>query len=217
MTTAADVLAWLGRTDVYVLDQWMRGRIRAPMRILDAGCGDGRNVEPFLRGGFDVHGIDASDDAVRAICARAAAVAPSLPATNFRVAAIEDLDPARDGTFDVVLCVAALHFARDRAHFDAMLGALWSVVRPGGFLLARLATSIGFEGRFLPLGGGRFRLGDGSDRFLADEATLRAATAALGGTLLDPLKTVNVDSLRAMTTWVVGRPAKEPGGPDAAP
>lgn len=202
MTTLDDVLAWLGTTDVYVLDQVMRGRLRPPMRVLDAGCGDGRNVEMLLRAGCDVHGIDASPEAVERARARAAAVAPQVPATNFRTAAIDAMD-FEDASFDAVLCVAALHFARDRAHFDAMVASLFRVLRPGGLFVARLATSIGFEGRFAALGGGRFRMGDGTDRFLVDEAALLGLTESMGGALADPLKTVNVEWKRAMTTWVV--------------
>ena len=210
-TSFDDVLAWLGTTDVYVLDQVMRRRLRQPMRVLDAGCGDGRNVELLLRAGCDVHGIDASADAIERARARAAAVAPHIPETNFRVAEIETLgvdDAGGTGTFDAVLCVAALHFARDRTHFEAMVAALGRVLRPGGLLLVRLATSIGAADRFAALGGGRFRLGDGTERFLVDEATLVALTASLSGELADPLKTVDVHGLRAMTTWVVRkRPA----------
>lgn len=198
-----DVVAWIGTADVYLLDQIQRGRLRPPMRVLDAGCGDGRNVEPLLRGGFDVHGLDASDAAIHAVRTRAAVAAPALPSANFRVGRVEDLDPSRDGTFDAVLAIAVLHFARDAGHFDAMVRALGRVLRPGGLLFARLATTITVEGRTLPLGDGRHRLGDGSERFLADAPTLVAATRDLGGDLADPLKTVHVDGLRAMTTWVV--------------
>ena len=231
-TSFGDVLAWLGTTDVYVLDQVMRGRLRPPMRVLDAGCGDGRNVELLLRAGCDVHGVDVSADSIERARARAAAVTPSAATvvptppptprptaqstgpsatrdldTRFRVGTIEAMD-FPDASFDAVLCVAALHFARDRAHFDEMVAALGRVLRPGGLLFARLATSIGFEGRFVALGGGRFRLGDGTERFLVDEASLLALTASLGGELADPLKTVVVQGQRAMTTWVVRkRPA----------
>jgi SAM-dependent methyltransferase len=205
MTTLDDVLAWLGRTDVYLLDQVMRGRLRPPMRVLDAGCGDGRNVELLLRGGFEVHAIDSDAGAVAKLRDHAADVAPHLPASNFGVGAVEAL-PYADASFDAVLCVAVLHFARDRAHLDAMAGELARVLRPGGLLFARLATTITVEGRTLPLGGGRHRLGDGSERFLTGEADLAAVARGIGE-LADPLKTVNVENLRAMTTWVVRKRA----------
>ncbi|MCE9635149.1 MAG: class I SAM-dependent methyltransferase [Planctomycetes bacterium] len=188
----------------------MRGRLRPPIRLLDVGCGDGRNLEPFLRaraeGGYEIHGIDASAEAVSKTRALAAALAPSAPPANFRINGAEDLDPLRDGTFDAVLCIAVLHFARDRAHFDAMLRGLWSVVRPGGLLFVRLATKPGPGIAAVPLGHGRYKLGDGSERFLVEESDLVIATTSMGATLLDPLKTVQVDGQRAMTTWVLRRP-----------
>jgi hypothetical protein len=87
-----------------------------------------------------------------------------------------------------------------------MLRGTWRVLRPGGLLFCRLAGRAGQEAA-RPLGGGRYALPDGTDRFLADEALLLAATAALGGELLDPLKTTVVHGRRSMTTWVVRRGA----------
>ena len=132
---------------------------------------------------------------------RSAELAPHLPADCFRAEAIERT------TFgpiaDVVISSAVLHFARDHEHFDEMLQGTWRVVKPGGLFFCRLASSIGMAERMRPLGGGRFRLPDGSERYLVDEATLMAATTRLGGTLVDPLKTTVVQDQRCMTTWVV--------------
>jgi len=49
--------------------------------------------------------------------------------------------------------------------------------------------------------GRRVRLPDGSERFVVDEAMLLAWTERLGGRLLDPIKTTNVQNQRCMTTW----------------
>ncbi len=69
----------------------------------------------------------------------------------------------------------------------------------------RLASSIGLESRIVPLdaGGHRYRLPDGTTRYLVDESRLIDLTRQLGGQLLDPLKTTVVQDQRAMTTWVV--------------
>ena len=56
-----------------------------------------------------------------------------------------------------------------------------------------------------PLGNRRYIMPDGDERFLVDEAYVMAATARLGGTLLDPLKTSVVQNTRSMMTWVVRR------------
>jgi tellurite methyltransferase len=38
-----------GSIDIYLFDQLLRGRIAPGMRILDAGCGSGRNLVYLLR------------------------------------------------------------------------------------------------------------------------------------------------------------------------
>ena len=174
------------------------------MRILDAGCGGGRNLVYFLQQGYDVCALDADPVAIQSVRTLARRLAPRLPELNFRAETVEaSMFP--DHTADVVLSSAVLHFARDETNFAAMLAGSWRLVRPGGLFFCRLASSIGMEGRFLPLGGGRYKLPDGSERFLVDEGRLLALTAKLGGELVDPLKTTVVQDQRCMTTWVVRR------------
>ena len=103
------------------------------------------------------------------------------------------------------VCHSDLHFARNETHFAAMLRAAWRVLRPGGLFFARLASTIGIEGRVEAIGGGRYHLPDGSDRYLVDAAGLLDWTRRLGGELVDPLKTTLVHEQRSMTTWVMHR------------
>lgn len=202
-----DVRAQFGDIDIYLFDQLLRGRIAPSARILDAGCGGGRNLLYFLRAGYDVHGIDANPEAIAAVRALASALAPQLETDRFAVQAIEAM--SFDGFADLVISSAVLHFARDDEHFDAMLGASWRAVAPGGLFFCRLASSIGMEPRMIPLGKGRFRLPDGSDRYLVDERMLLERTRRLGGTLVDPLKTTIVQDQRCMTTWVMCKAATQ--------
>jgi tellurite methyltransferase len=197
---------WLGGIDIYLLDQVLRSRIRTGMSILDAGCGGGRNLAYFLRCGFDVHGVDSAPEAVAAVRSLAARWAPGLPAESFRVEPVEAMSFPEE-SFDVVLSSAVLHFARNEAHFHAMVREMWRVLRPGGLFFARLASTIGLEPRVQPLGGRRYHLPDGTDRFLVDEAMLLSLGTELAGTLADPLKTTNVQNLRCMTTWCLFKAA----------
>jgi tellurite methyltransferase len=199
-----DLREQFGDIDIYLFDQLLRGRIRSGMRIVDAGCGGGRNLVYLLRNGFDVSGNDTDRGAIESVRAIAARLAPHLPARNFRVEPIEAMS-FPDGCADVVIASAVLHFAADDAQFDAMVASLWRVLAPGGILFARLASSIGIADRLQPVGGRRFLLPDGSERYLVDEATLLQITARLGAELLDPIKTTVVQDQRAMTTWVVGK------------
>jgi SAM-dependent methyltransferase len=189
-----------GQIDIYVFDQILRGNITPEMRVLDAGCGYGRNLVYLLRERCEVFGLDASEDCITHVRALAAELAPQLPPTNFRVGAIEAMD-FPDAFADVVICNSVLHFARDDKHFLAMVSELWRVLRPGGLLFCRLGSRIGME--FKRVRNHIYRIGDGSEWFLVDEASLLSMTEQMKGLLVDPLKTTIVQDFRCMTTWVV--------------
>lgn len=187
-----------GNIDIYFFDQLLRGNIRPGMRVLDAGCGGGRNLVYLLREGYDVYGTDADARAIASVRRLAAGV----PEDHFRVEPVEAMS-FPDALADVVISSAVLHFARDDRQFDAMLRGSWRTLRPGGVFFCRLASTIGIEDRVRRVEGRRYHLPDGSDRYLVDEAMLMALTVELGGELVDPLKTTVVQNLRSMTTWVV--------------
>lgn len=197
-----DLAATFGPIDIYLFDQLLRGRIAPGMSVLDAGCGGGRNLVYFLGQGYRVYGLDSDAGAIRAARALAERLAPDTPASSFRAEPLE-ASSFPDGVADVVLSSAVLHFAPDEARFRAMLAGSFRLLAPGGLFFCRLASTIGMEGRFAPLGGRRFALPDGTERFLVDEAFLLELTSELGGVLVDPLKTTVVQDARCMTTWVV--------------
>jgi SAM-dependent methyltransferase len=197
-----DLREQFGQIDIYLFDQLLRGRISPGMRILDAGCGDGRNLIYLLREGYEVFGADTNPVAINNVRSLAAQLAPNLPPANFRVEPVEAMS-FPDAWAKVVLSSAVLHFAHDDDHFRSMLTGTWRPLKPGGILFCRLASSIGIERQVQPIRGRRFRLPDGSERYLVDAAILNKFTEKLGGTLLDPLKTTVVQNQRAMTTWVL--------------
>jgi len=191
-----------GDIDIYLFDQLLRGRIAPGMRVLDAGCGTGRNLVYLLKQGYEVAACDCDPAALATVRALAARLAPHLPFDSFRLEPVEHMS-FPDASADVVLASAVLHFAADDRQFDAMVSGMWRVLAPGGLLFARLASSIGIEAEIERIRGRRFRLPDGSERYLVDEPMLMQLTARLGGELLDPIKTTVVQDQRAMTTWVV--------------
>lgn len=197
-----DLQSEFGPIDIYLFDQLLRGRIPPGAKVLDAGCGGGRNLVYLLRSGFEVFATDEDPDAIGRVRELAKRLRPELPAERFRAEPLDAMTlPA--ASMDAVLSIAVLHFARDDAHFQAMLEGCWSTLRSGGLFFCRLASSIGMEDRFQKIRGRRHRLLDGSERYLVDEARLVALTRQLGGDLVDPLKTTVVQNQRCMTTWVV--------------
>jgi SAM-dependent methyltransferase len=189
-----------GQIDIYVFDQILRGNIAPGMRVLDAGCGYGRNLVHLLREGCEVFAVDSNPESVEHVKALAAELAPTLPASNFRVEPIEEMEFVDDFA-DVVICNSVLHFARDDAHFFAMVEELWRVVRPGGMLFCRLGSRIGMD--FEPLRGNIFQINDGSEWFLVNETMLLQMTQQMNAVMVDPLKTTIVQDYRCMTTWVL--------------
>lgn len=178
-----------GQIDIYLFDQLLKGRIRPVDRVLDAGCGSGRNLLYLMRMGCRVSAVDTNTDAVAGVRELAADLKTGLSPGNFRVEPVENLS-FNDADFDVVLSSAVLHFARNAAHFDAMVGEMWRVLRPGGMLWARLASTISTPP-------------DGPYSYLVTPDQLEQLTATLGGQLLDPIKTTLVHRSRSMTTWVL--------------
>jgi len=195
-----DVQEQFGQIDIYVFDQILRGNIAAGMTVLDAGCGYGRNLVHLLREGCEVFAVDANAEGVAHVRALAAELAPGLPGQNFKVGALETM-PFGDAVADVVICNSVLHFARDEQHFLKMVEELWRVLKPGGMLFCRLGSRIGME--FERLRGHVYRIGDGSEWFLVDEAVLMDMTRQMDAILVDPLKTTIVQDYRCMTTWVL--------------
>ena len=197
-----NLLESFGNIDIYLFDQLLKGRYDFCRTVLDVGCGAGRNMVYFLKNGFEVYGIDQDAMAVEQVRALSQSMAPHLSPENFVVGAVDDM-PFRDAAFDLVICSAVLHFARNKAHFEGMLQSVWRVLRPGGFFFARLASDIGIENRVQPVGEGRYLLPDGSVRYLVNEQMLVDYTHDLGGVLSEPIKTTNVSDQRCMTTWCV--------------
>ena len=182
-----------GQIDIYLFDQLLKDRIQPSDRVLDAGCGSGRNLLYLMRMGCRVSAVDTNSVAVAGVRELSCELQTGLPAENFRIEPVENLSFS-DAAFDVVLSSAVLHFARDAAHFDAMVREMWRVLRPGGMLWARLASS-------LPAGLGTPP--DGPYSYLVTPDQLEQLTAELGGQLLEPVKTTLVHRSRSMTTWVV--------------
>jgi SAM-dependent methyltransferase len=96
--------------------------VRAGERVLDAGCGTGRNLPGLLAAGADLTGVDFSRGMLRV----ARRNHPSLPLVQ---ADLQAGWPFQAGMFDVVLCaLVGEHLER----LDIVLGEMRRVLAPGG-------------------------------------------------------------------------------------
>ncbi len=189
-----------GNTDIYLIDQIIKGRYTPSDIILDAGAGSGRNLYWFVQQGFSVFGTDRSPEAMEWLKENY----PDLPGDRFQLAPVESL-PFPDGHFHHVICSAVLHFADHQAHFEEMFAELLRVLKPGGSLFIRTATDVGLENQMVPVGNDRFLMPDGSERFLLTRPVLDKLVARHHLVWLEPFKTVLVDQLRSMAVVVLGK------------
>ena len=147
-----------------------------------------------------MYAIDQNAEGVEHVRRLSESLETGLPAENFQAGSIERM-PFADGSADVVMSSAVLHFARDEAQFRAMLKEMWRVLKPGGLFFCRLGSRIGMN--FERLRDNIYRIGDGSEWYLVDEKMLLDLTAELNAVLVDPIKTTIVQDYRCMTTWVL--------------
>jgi tellurite methyltransferase len=177
----------------------MKGRYKAGDTLLDAGCGYGRNLHWFLRNKVVIYGIDQDVHAIHDLQLRHPAVAE-----RFRSSAVEKI-PFENDRFDHIISSAVLHFAKDAGHFRQMMGEMVRVLRPSGSLFIRMTSDIGIEDKVRLVGDGVYDIPDGSRRFLLTRTLLGDVMLQHGLSFLEPLKTVNVNDVRCMSTVVVGR------------
>lgn len=199
--TTQQLNKYLGNIDLYLLDQILKGEIRPDAKILDAGCGEGRNLIYFLNNGFEVEGIDQNEDAIRMLQFIIGSNYTHYPKKHFQVGQLSEL-PYTKSQFDYVICSAVLHFAQSEEHFWSMMNELNRVLNINGSLFIRMTSDIGLNGH-THLSNGRYHLPDGSQRFLITEKIIKSILEEFNYSKLEPIKTVIVENQRCMTTLVL--------------
>jgi ubiquinone/menaquinone biosynthesis C-methylase UbiE len=193
-----DIKELLGETDIYLLDQIMKGRYNANDKILDAGCGSGRNLHWFLQNDIDISGIDMSADAISNLQKEYT----DLPAGNLQVASLEHT-PFTENQFDHIIISAVLHFAESTDQFNKMLTEMVRILKPEGSLFIRMTSNIGIEDKVKLIADGVYLIPDGSKRFLLTKVLLAESMLENNLSFIEPLKTVNVNDIRCMSTLVL--------------
>jgi len=121
----------LGNIDIYLLDQILKGRFPKNYKILDAGCGEGRNLIYFIRNNYRVYGIDKNTDAIKMLQHLARSVNSRYPRDRFFVGDTIDL-PFEKDEFDAIISSAVLHFSENESQFIDQVSELMRVLKPGG-------------------------------------------------------------------------------------
>ena len=128
-----DINRAFGNVDLYLLDQILKERFEGKKKILDAGCGEGRNIKFFLNSGFEVHGIDYLEEAI---------IMASLINKNatFQIASISE-QPYPEQFFDAIICINVLHHCQTLEDFKDSFNSLCKMLKTQGVLFIRTLIS----------------------------------------------------------------------------
>ncbi len=133
-----------GNADLILIDQILKNRFQRQTRILDAGCGEGRNMTYFINNGFNLYGIDINSDAVKMARMYCKSLNKNYEAEQIQKFSIEN-NPFPDNFFDSIICINVLHSANNRNEFFLWLKQLSRMMNFGGFLLLGTQSNIGIK------------------------------------------------------------------------
>lgn len=161
----------LGNADLFLIDHLLKGRFNKDMRILDAGCGEGRNMTYFLRNGYNISGLDKNADAIRMAKIIARSLNKEYDTENIKPFAIEN-NTFPDNYFDAILCINVLHFSEDESSFFDILNQMFKIIKEDGFLFLSMETNMGMSMEISKLNDGHYEMPNGDIRFLLTEKIL---------------------------------------------
>lgn len=178
---------YLGNIDLYLLDNILKGKMDDKRVVLDAGCGEGRNLTYFSNEKFDIYGIDREPLAIKMCQMRFQA----CPKDHFIIGRLNSM-PWKDEFFDLVISSAVLHFSASHTEFFQMWAEHTRVTKKGGLLFLRMASKWGLENP-----------GDEFDFYLDDQ--LLQEMLASGWVVAAPVKSVLVENKRSMSAILLER------------
>lgn len=180
----------LGNIDLFLLDQILKGRFEQAARILEVGCGEGRNLTYFIRNGYDVWGIDHHPTALQMLRMIGHSLHTNFDKEKFIEAKITEI-PFPPQSFDAIICSAVLHFSPSEEAFFAAWDEMMKVLRKDGFLFISMYSSIPFPGKTQ------------SDFFLLTETLYRTVLQRYKLQEIEPTRTVVTGDAQAIAYLIL--------------
>ncbi len=116
--------------DLFLMDLILKGNLDPKSKVLDVGCGEGRNGVFFIQNGFEYHGWDTDESKLRLI----EYISKNLKKSSTQFELIDLRESTLRDQFDLIICSRVLHFARSKDDFDEMWNKLVHLLRSGGIL-----------------------------------------------------------------------------------
>ena len=131
----------VGHADIHVVDQFMKGLFPKGSTLLDAGCGEGRNLQIFAGSGVRYFGLDTDQRALRMARTYLRTCDPEFEDELLQVGSLSD-NHFPDSCFDSALLISVLHHCADIAEFRRELAGLKRILKPDARVLIKMETGI---------------------------------------------------------------------------
>lgn len=132
-------LQWFSEVPSPIVMETIRTFDLSPQaKLLEIGCGEGRDAYPLLLQGFDLLATDISSEAI-AFCRR------KFPEFAFRFQVVDCVAGMLDGRFDFIYAVAVLHMLVSEDDRDAFYRFLRAHLTPDGIALVCTMGDGAFE------------------------------------------------------------------------
>ncbi len=156
--TPHEINNYFGDMDIFLMDLILKGKIPEKGKVLDAGCGEGRNGIYFINNQYSYTGVDTDRSKVSLIEFLSGGTESSFFVEDIKTFA------ERKETFDFIVCSRVLHFAESVDHFYEMWNDLISMLNPRAIIYISMDSVIDTD-----IGeakdNGRFLFPDGEVRF----------------------------------------------------
>lgn len=177
------------------MDLILKGKIVDDAKVLDVGCGEGRNGIFFIRNGYEYQGWDKDASKLKLL----EYLTRSLRShrASFEVQDLQSSESSE--TFDFIICSRVLHFASSHQEFLTMWQKLRSLLRSGGIIYASMDSAVD-NTLAKSLGDGRVEFPDTKVRFALTDEGYEAIKK--GFEEVEPLRTVAHHNERAQSFLV---------------
>ena len=134
--TPREINNYFGDMDIFLMDLILKGKIPLDGKVLDAGCGEGRNGIYFINKRYEYIGVDPDKSKIGLL----EFLSKGSKASFF----IEDIQSFanRNEIFDLIICSRVLHFASSTDHFYEIWNALVSMTNGNGIIYISMDSII---------------------------------------------------------------------------
>jgi len=108
-----------------------------PKKVLDVGCGTAHPLVEMRKQGHDVDGFDYAEEMVKV--AKKTVTEAGYPEDIIHHNNMEDIKGIETGTYDCIVALGAVYYARD---FDKTICGLARLLSPGGHLIMSLRNDL---------------------------------------------------------------------------